>query len=370
MYNINAYQNWYILNKKELMVNIILIERKANLTLEKIDILKVTMMFIVVFGHSIALWLENGWFNQPPAYPSVFLTYLIGWINTIHIYAFTFASGYLFYFVKSEKHGYKNKLPSAIQRAKRLLVPYIITSLFWAIPIYVLFNGFKIKEICKRFILATNPEQLWFLIMLFWVFCFFLILSDIIEKINSAVFFIFCFIVYTFGVWIGPKLLPNVFQIWTSCRYILFFYLGYWYRKKRTIKIHPISLLIISLTFYSLFFWMLKTNKLFHMQRFFMFFTCVSGAIMVANAFSCISERTIKIVTESQFYLFFKKHSMSIYLFHQQVIYFVVNILNGKVTNIVMITSSFLISISISSIIAIVLSHFSLTRKLFGYEKF
>lgn len=346
------------------------VNKRSTLSLDKIDFLKVFMMFVVVFGHCIALWLPDGWFNQSPKIPSPFLSYLIGWINTFHIYAFTFASGYLFYYVKYERGGYDNYFTAIKGRVKRLLVPYAVVSLVWAIPVFVLFNGFNAKELVKRFLFATNPEQLWFLIMLFVVFCIFLIASNAIEKMSAPNIIACCVIIYIIGVWIGPKVLPNIFQIWTSFRYVIFFYLGYRYRKGINIHFNPIVMITLSLGIYTLYYWLLKTDQSIHLQRISLFFSCVIGCLSAVECVRSLSDGFIKSIVDTPVYKFFKMHNMTIYLIHQQIIYFVVNALNGKTTNTLMVVLSFFAGIGISSVFAIIISKFSVTRKIFGYEKY
>ena len=137
------------------------------LSLDKCDVIKVTMMLCVMFYHCICLWSGGNWFVERPAESSKFLEILCAFFNTFHIYVFAFVSGYIFYFLKYEKLRYNNFINDICSRAKRLLLPYAVTSIFWVIPFYVYFFDTDAKQIFLRFGLATSPNQLWFLVMLF-----------------------------------------------------------------------------------------------------------------------------------------------------------------------------------------------------------
>ena len=153
-----------------------------NIELENCNIIKILMSVIIY--HSTIFWSSTTWFNQAPVFQSNVLAYISEWLGGIHVYTFTFISGYLFYYLKYECGKYDNFKVSIKKRARRLLRPYIITSIIWCIPFFVLYFNGNIKEVFKRFFLAMAPSQLWFLIMLFGVFSFFLFISDWFNSIS------------------------------------------------------------------------------------------------------------------------------------------------------------------------------------------
>ena len=103
------------------------------------------------------------------------------WLGNFHIYAFVLISGYI-YCAKYKIEDKTDFLPFIKKKAKRLLVPYIFTALVWVVPITNFFLPFRQNDIFTRYILAENPSQLWFLIMLFDVFLFVRPLSDFFIK--------------------------------------------------------------------------------------------------------------------------------------------------------------------------------------------
>lgn len=60
------------------------------------------------------------------------------------------------------------------------------------------------------------------------------------------------------------------------------------------------------------------------------------------------------------------KNSMTIYLFHQQIIYFTILWLNGKVNPYVNSFINFVVSLFLSSLISTMLMKFKVTRILIG----
>lgn len=63
-------------------------------------------------------------------------------------------------------------------------------------------------------------------------------------------------------------------------------------------------------------------------------------------------------------YNFLKEYNFIIYLLHQQIIYCVIDVLNGKVSPGVLVISSFFISLLLSSIIIIMLRKINVVRKI------
>lgn len=71
----------------------------------------------------------------------------------------------------------------------------------------------------------------------------------------------------------------------------------------------------------------------------------------------------------NRLYLFFEKNNFTIYLFHQQIIYLVITLLNGKVPSGVLAACNFIFAILISSLIAVFLNRWKLTKYLVGQKK-
>ena len=76
----------------------------------------------------------------------------------------------------------------------RLLFPFYIVSILWAIPAEIFIQGGSWTVIVKNFILAISPAQLWFLPMLFWIYLVFYFFSDFIERV--PIHTIICYFIY------------------------------------------------------------------------------------------------------------------------------------------------------------------------------
>jgi len=343
--------------------------KKENLDreteLSNCNFVKTVLMLIVVLYHSIAFW-GGGWFTKNPAIASQGLKLLTGWLNTFHIYGFTLVSGYIFYYIKYEKGGYQDFRAFAGNKAKRLLIPYVFIAAIWVIPIQCIFTPFDLAEVVKNYVLAVSPSQLWFLIMLFVVFVLFWLLSDFFAKHTvwgmAAVLGL-----YGVGLVAGTKI-PNIFSIWTALQYLSYFWLGFKLRQYGTTIIRKISAVL----------WILVSIGLFALTRYlsgmsglickvltigFTYGTNLVGALM---AFVVLQKLADKVKWNGKLFALFSKRSMAVYLIYQQVIYFIIYLLNGLVNPYLNAAINFVGAMSISLLLASVLMKFRATRFLIG----
>lgn len=87
------------------------------------------------------------------------------------------------------------------------------------------------KDIILKYVLCTGPSQLWFLWMLFDVFCFVWIISNWLK--NDFIAILVSCISWLIGYVCGAHI-PNIFCIWTAFNYLPFFILGMKLREKST----------------------------------------------------------------------------------------------------------------------------------------
>ena len=323
-------------------------------------------MLIVVIYHCIVFW-TGSWFTKNPAIESNILSTLASWMNSFHIYGFTFVSGYLFYFLKHEKNKYSSFLPFAANKAKRLLVPYVFVSIIWVIPFAVYFSHLGVREIVIQYGLGTSPSQLWFLLMLFCVFIIFHPLSSFFEKhnIGGAIVVI---VLYGIGL-VGQMVLPNIFQVFRACAYIPLFWLGFKVRQYGSRVLRKIPILV----------WLASDVLLFAIAQYLSsfdgiifklmnlgleFVLHIVGALM---AFVILQKITDKIKwKESKVFGILSKNSMPVYLFHQQVIYIFVTWLNGLINPYLHAGINFIGAMVVSLLISSILMKFKWTRMLIG----
>ncbi|MBQ9167422.1 MAG: acyltransferase, partial [Oscillospiraceae bacterium] len=326
---------------------------------------KTVLMLIVVIYHCIVFW-SGTWFTKNPVYGSKLLSFFASWMNSFHIYGFTLVSGYLFYFLKHEKNRYSKFLPFAANKAKRLLFPYVFVSVVWVIPFAAHFSHLGVQEVILQYGLGTSPSQLWFLLMLFCMFMFFHPLSRFFEKRNlgGAIVMI---AVYGIGL-IGQMVLPNIFQVFRACTYIPLFWLGFKIRQYGSEGLRRIPVLV----------WLVADVLLFvitqHLSGFDGFFSLMNlglefiihiiGALM---AFVILQKIADKVKwKESKVFGFLSKDSMPVYLFHQQVIYIFVTMLNGLINPYLHAGINFIGAMVVSLLISAILMKFKWTRMLIG----
>ena len=336
-----------------------------SIELENCTFAKTILMLIVVLGHCFDFW-TGSWFTANPVYHAPILGVIADYCNSFHIFAFALISGYIFSYIKWEKNGYKDFGRFIIKKFKRLIVPYYFAAIIWIIPLTNLFYDWSIKENVVRFIFSTNPAQLWFLWMLFDVFIIAWLLSNALRNDLIAIFVA----AISFGIgFVGNRLLPNVFCIWTAFLYLPFFILGMKLREHKTGVIRSIPWPVYTVVHIVLFIvceylntregatGMLLTKGVELVMH-------IAGALSsffvlqaIAGKFSWKYNRTIR---------YFIDRAMPIYLFHQQVIYFVLFFLNGRVNPYINSIINILVTFMASILIASALIRFKVTRTLVG----
>lgn len=344
---------------------------KRTQELEKIHIVRAILIVLIVLYHSSLFWTGT-WFKVPTMYKSSALSWLALWLNSFHIYCFTFVSGYLFYYLKREKGKYTNLIAFIKNKGFRLLLPYITVALFWNIPFSLCF-GMSPKILVRNYILGLSPEQLWFLLMLFGVFILFYAMEKCFYCKNTNQgnnsLFACCFFSFFIGIG-GWAFIPNFFQIWRVLMFVFFFYMGYITRNGRIYQYLRIDGL--SLTGYFLIYLFLFILAHFlYISNYFMFkFTKLSieyichilGAFTMFHILLNLTKifgKKLKIISDNAF---------GIYLFHQQIIYIWLYFMANKLNPYLTTFTAFIISLLLSLLITLTLSNISYTRKLIGLK--
>lgn len=194
---------------------------------------KTAMMLLVVLYHSCVMWAGGGWFDEP-AVPCAPLGALALWLNTFHVPAFVFASGYVHSYLRREAGRYGGVRSVLARKARRLLVPCALVSLLWAAPAYgVVFGA---DELVGKFVLMAAPSQLWFLPMLFW--CFVAaelawrfvpgLLRGPDARVGAAL------AVLAVGSPVASRLTGGAFQLASACQYLVVFWAGWAFRSAGT----------------------------------------------------------------------------------------------------------------------------------------
>ena len=216
-----------------------------NNKLKSCSFVKTVLMFIIVLYHSILFWGGN-WFSAVEAEFVAPLHYLSQWFGTFHIYGFVLVSGYIFGFLKVEQGKYSSFPKFAINKFFRLIVPYAFISVCWVIPIGWFFFKYDFTTVLENYILAINPSQLWFLVMLFVVFLIVWPLTNFFEN-HNLLSFLLAVTLYLLAI-IASSFIPNVFQVLSAFKYVVFFLIGLKLRQlDRKKKLSPTPLLTLIL---------------------------------------------------------------------------------------------------------------------------
>lgn len=338
--------------------------------LKNCNFIKAILMLFVVLDHSICFY-GGSWFQIiKPLEINKNLVFISGFVGNFHIYGFTLVSGYIYYYSKYEVAKYKFFKNFLISKIKRLIVPYIFCSIFWAIPVYKILYKQDSVDILKKYLLGMAPSQLWFLLMLFNVFIIFFFLSDFFKKVNIFIGGGVTILFYCFGI-IGGNLGLNIFQICRSLCFIHLFYLGFKireyeenYRKYKKININMYIFLYL-LLFFSISYFSgansisykiinLGLKNLLHILGAVISFVILQN---IADRIDFDNRVVIRILISN---------SMIIYLFHQQLIYIILYKTNGLINCYISAIFNFLGAILISLLIAKILKNFKITRLLIG----
>lgn len=340
-----------------------------NHELESCTFIKTILMVIIVFYHSI-LFFGGNWFTIVPLdHIEKPLYYLAAWLNGFHIYAFTFVSGYLFFFLRFEAQKYNRYGAFLLNKAKRLLIPYAFVCACWVVPVFIYFYGDDIPRIISNYVLGSGPNQLWFLLMLFFIFLLFYPLSEFFKKhlflgaIVVAMLYVLGFLLSYFHL--------TYFQIYRALTFFPFFWLGFVIKQYDWGVLRRVPALVWFLVYCVLFLaseLIPDTRLIFELLSLAVgFLENVAGAIM---AFTCLAKLSTHCKwKDSAVFCFLSRLSMPVFLFHQQVIYFVIFYLSARLNHYLCALIAFAVAFSVSVAISIVLMLFRPTRFLIGEKR-
>ena len=212
--------------------------------------------------------------------------------------------------------------------------------------------------------LGKSPSQLWFLFMLFWIFVIFWPISNIItnRKKLGLIIILVCYCIGRFGAFI-----PNYYCIRTGLMYLPFFYIGFvlrrwkfdWFRSIPAYVYLGVDIGLFALNIYLA----SNNNYIFKIINYGVAFLLeVVGAVM---AFMVLQRICVRI-SDRNIMQSFSKYSMSIYLVHQQLIYFSIGLFGNSVHPGILVILNFMISLFVSYIFAMLMSKTKATRFLVG----
>lgn len=347
------------------MGGVIKLKEPNDSRIENCSFIKVILMILVVLYHSSVFWTGT-WLNVISVYEkSIFLDIFSRWLNSFHVYGFTLVSGYIFNYLIDEGK-YRNFKKFILKKLNRLILPYLFVTIIWVAPISSIVLSLDKTELFYKYVLCINPSQLWFLWMLFNVFIISWCLKKYIRNDMQAL--IICLLSYAIGL-IGGRLLPNVFCIWTSLKFLTYFIIGMKINEKDNsyfLSVSPLYYLVIHLALFIIVnLFSRYTGVVFSVFTLgFSYIMNIIGAIMSYSVLSALSEKFNW--EDNKLFNKLSKRSMIIYLFHQQVIYSTIILFNGRVSPILNMLINFVVAMVISYVISDILLKFKVTRKLVG----
>ena len=196
----------------------------------------------------------------------------------------------------------------------------------------------------------------------FWVYVIAWPLADLFNK-EPIIGGVLVVGLYTVGV-VGSRFVPNYFFIWSSCEYVLFLWLGFMIRK--------LPQIVVRIKWYI---WLTNFVILFGMQEMVdsgVIHSLLEIAVHVTGsiaAFESLSRLAEHIDWHIAWFINLSCKTMPMYLFHQQIIYFTIYWLNGKVNPYFLAVINFVMALAGSFIISSVLMHWKATRFLIGEKK-
>jgi len=329
---------------------------------------KTILMLCVVLCHSMAFW-SGQWFTaHSPVISCPALGQIADWMGTFHVEAFTIVSGYIFAYLRFERKRYDSLDALLKNKAYRLLIPYIGIGLLWIVPFGIFLFGQQPLMAIKGIFLGTTPYQLWFLLMLFWVFVFSYLLCGLYRK-NRWLTIGVALGLYAVGT-AGMALIPNFLQLFSGMQYCLYFFIGmeirrYSIRYDWRVWITICVLLVLNLVFFELgkiqgegMIWSAIRIVCTMLSRIF-------GSIMAFIGLQALARLTRP---ENKLYKLLERMSFQIYLVHQQIIYLLLITFNGMLHPAFHAGINFFGSIIISLIIISLVSLITPLRPLMGFK--
>ena len=158
-------------------------EKTVESVLDSLNFAKTILVLFVIFYHSCVFW-RGDWFTVvEPSFHSKTISIIGAYFDTFQLPTFVLISGYLYSYLRKIKSAYSNYLIFVKNKAYRLLLPYVVVSIFWILPFTIFLSPCcSFFDYFEKFVLCGSADQLWFLIMLFDVFIIFRILERYIAN--------------------------------------------------------------------------------------------------------------------------------------------------------------------------------------------
>jgi fucose 4-O-acetylase-like acetyltransferase len=302
-------------------------EKKLN----DYDLLKVIATILVVFAHITRMYTGQG--IVTPINGSVTLNYITKYIYSFHMPLFVSISGAIYYYLRQEIGKYKDGKKFLLDKAKRLMIPYIFFGILYVAPVMVGFNFTEdnfIKYAIKGIILSANSRHLWYVFMLFNAFVIVYFTEKYVNKMHKLLSIAGIFVIYLMSV-----KLPNILQIKDTAEYLIYFYLGYLFQANKNIlatklKFNKVTVVLaFMLNVITLYLSLNIQTKWFIINT----ISLCSAVFGMISVYSIINMLFNTNIFNAKLYKELKRNSFGIYLFHPMIIYIMFYYLGNKNIN-------------------------------------
>lgn len=296
--------------------------------LRAVSVTKTLMMLLVVLGHACIVFAASAWGGVTPLRQSLPIAYFARFLELTHTQTFFVCSGFFFALQRYEKGKYRTTGYDLKHRAKRLLVPYAVISVFWAAPADYFAKDLAPAQLAKNYLLGFDPAQLWFLLTLFLLYILFYFTSDRVLKLPVWLGILGFLAVRYLGVLLTELRLPlRVLRFDAFLRSALYFYLGLLLQQRRLCipraRWLPLLLALCAGSFALYAVKCIDSECNAYLKETLMLFVNLSGVF----AYLCIGT-LLKNLYEKPFFAALSAAGMGIYLLHQQILYATMRLTN------------------------------------------
>lgn len=188
--------------------------------------LRVLAILAVVIGHCIIIYdpAWYTWVGYKNSYSSSFIVCIKQIINLFQMELFFSISGFCMYYSIHKLFDFKKFV---INKAKRLIIPYVFIGLLWQLPLRYIakfpeYSGKDLSHILFDFAVFRDNGYLWFLPVLFGLF---ILAYFLIKSSRYSLYYIPAVVIILFIV---SHFIPNTLQMATIAKYSLYFFLGFY----------------------------------------------------------------------------------------------------------------------------------------------
>lgn len=240
-----------------------------------------------------------------------------------------------------------------------------MTSILFMIPIQMIFNVYKdgdrsyIDRVIFDIVLAKGPAHLWYLLMLFNVFIIFIFVEKYI-KYNK---YIINILLLLFISIVSIKI-PNLYQISSAFKYLLYFYIGYIICedknniKEKLIKNKTIFFIAHILLFNVMYIFINNNSPNIVVKIISIAITPILSIFALVWIYGYITElydnkNIYETIINNKLYKLIDKHNFNIYLVHQPIMLSLILVLtNVNLTPNVLYSILFTITLFMSMIVS------------------